>query len=69
MILFSAFIRFVAAMLDSAIVAFIDSFSASRLNGLRFLPFLSFFFRSLSLSLEDPKKEPEDDDRLWSDLE
>lgn len=76
LMLFSAFMRFVAAMDDSAIVAFIDSFSASRLNGRRRLPFLSFFFRSRSLSLslslsleEDPKNEPEDDERLWSVLE
>jgi hypothetical protein len=53
----SAFIKFVAAMDDSAIVTFMVSFSASRLKGRDF--FLLFF-----LSLDEPKNEPDRDDDL-----
>jgi len=60
LILFNEFIKFVAAIDESAIVAFICSFSDSKLNILpRFLFLsLSFFF----LSFEDPKKE---DEGVW----
>lgn len=57
-----AFVRFVAAMDDSAIAAFMDSFSASSLNGFDFL-LLSFFFLSLE---ELEKNDPEPDaDFTW----
>jgi len=59
--LLRAFIRFVAEIEDSAMVAFIWSFSASRLKGLRLLDFLSLSFFFLSLE-EDPKKDPEPDE-------
>jgi len=50
----SAFVRFVAAMEDSAMEDFIASFSASRLNGRRTVfPFLSFFFLSFELEKKD----------------
>ena len=58
--------RFVAAIEDSAIATFIESFSASKLNGWDFFLSLGFFFLSLSLSLELEKKEPEPDvDFVW----
>lgn len=59
----SAFNRFVEAMEDSAIAAFIESFSASRLKGLGFfLPLsLSFFFLSLELEKNEPEPEPDGD--------
>ena len=53
--LWSVFSRLVVAMDDSAMVDFICSFSASRLNGLDFF-LLSFFFLSLD---ELPKNDPE----------
>jgi hypothetical protein len=57
--------RFMAAMDDSAIATFIDSFSASNLKGLDFFLLLSFFFLSFA---ELEKKDPEpDDDLAWLD--
>lgn len=46
LMVWSVFIRLVAAIEASAMLDFICSFSASRLNGLAFLAFLSFFFFS-----------------------
>ena len=62
----NALFRFVAAMEDSAIVTFIESFSASRLKGRCALFVLSFSF-SFFLSLEEPKKEEPDldEDLTW----
>lgn len=53
-------------MEDSAIVTFIESFSASRLKG-RCALFVLSFSLSFFLSLEEPKKEEPDldEDLTW----
>lgn len=61
----NTFNKFVAAMEDSAIVTFMESFSASRLKGLDFFLLLSLSFFFLSLD-ELEKNEPEPDaDFVW----
>lgn len=61
----NALTKFVAAIDDSAIATFIESFSASRLKGLDFCFPLSFSFFFLSLeALEKNEPEP-DEDFVW----